>query len=334
MAYFIDKNVTFFESNYEYINIEKNFLTLKEKNNIVNKVSYIDENGTHNGTIFIGLNSTFTKNNTLNSDFYKKDDIIDQEISSFNDSQEYNGNRITVSNNPNIYQASYGQDNPDPIFEAIANEPFDDLDNIENINEFFLMPQEIKYPRYFNAYSLSRLNSNICVFGILESIDGTMTTEKSLKGIKVEYLKNGSDSRGRSLIISDKISLSDLKVDSSGKTVNAIEEYSDEEYTDLVTGGDILLQRSFRYTNRVINGQVYTVFDTSENASSSIPQLTNKIIFYTEDNSNVAPFDDTRILGLNNTNYAEDDIYFSAGQDNNNANGGLPDSIAFSGEGN
>lgn len=334
MAYFIDKNVTFFESNYEYINIEKNFLTLKEKNNIVNKVNYIDKNGVYNGTIFIGLNSIFTINNILNSDFYKKDLSIDQSVSAFDDSQEYNGNKITVSINPNIFKSSYGQDNPDAIFEAIANEPFDDLDNIENINEFFLMPQEIKYPRYFNAYSLSRLNSNICVFGILESVDGTMTTEKSLKGIKVEYLKNGSDSRGRSITISDKISLNNLKKDSNGKLINEIETYSDEEYSDLVTGGDALLQRSFKYTNRVINGQVYTIFDTSENASSASAQLTNKIIFYTEDDNNIAPFDDTRMLEIENANYAEDDIYFSAGQDNNNANGGMPDSIAFSGEGN
>ena len=196
------------------------------------------------------------------------------------------------------------------------------------------MPHQIKYPRYFNAYSLSRLNSNICVFGILDSVDGTMTTEKIIKGIKVEYLKNSSDSRGRSINISNKMTLSDLRTDSNGKSINVIEEYSDEEYADLVTGNDILLQRSFSYTNKLINGQVYTVFDTSENASSFAPQLTNKIIFYTEDDSNIPPFDDTRILELENSDYAEDEIYFSAGHNNDNANGGLPDSIAFSGEGN
>ena len=41
---------------------------------------------------------------------------------------------------------------------VIDNEPFEDADNIENVEHFFGMSNEMKYPKYFNHYSISRLN--------------------------------------------------------------------------------------------------------------------------------------------------------------------------------
>ena len=199
------------------------------------------------------------------------------------------------------------------------------------------MPDELKYPRYFNYYSLSRLNSNISVFGTIEEIDGTNLTERSIKGITCEIISNGIDSRNRALNFSESITLQELEKDSNNKQKYSIESYSDEEYEDLVIGDDTLLKRSFSYVNKVINGQVVTVFDTSESTSSFIPRLTNKIIFYTEDSNNISPFEDRSIVENRgnqtaNSDYNRGDIYPSHGHDKDNSFGSGPDSSAYTGE--
>jgi len=355
----LDERIVFFEnkSNVNFLNRRKNFLNEREKF-LLNEEVYTPFKGSNqeqNGTVFVGFNSDFAKNNILNSDFYKNDKEVKTNIySAFNDSDDYLGNEISSLCNPYKLINSYGQKNADPFFDNIENEPFDDVDNIENVNEFFLMPHEIKYPRYFNAYSILRLNSNICVFGFIDTLDGTLTTESSLRGIKAELIKNSIDARGREVTITNSITLRDIEIDENGKQIFSIESFSDEEYEDLVTGDDELLQRSFNYTTRVVNGQVYTIFDTSENATSTIPQFTNKIIFYTEDNVSIPPFDDSRTVVFyaegddmsnapfdenrattesQNTDQSEEEIFTGSGFDTDNSNGGSPDSFAFSGHG-
>ena len=307
-----------------------------EKNQITQKYNYFSNN-TVNINLFVGLNSSYCKNNILNSSIYS--DKTDSYSLSFNDSKEYKGRKYEMSFNPTKLIKTYGTVNADELFEKIASEPFEDVDNIENVESFFSMPSQVKYPRYFNHYSLSSLNSNISVFGTIEEIDGTMLTERSLKGIKCEIIKNGIDARERAVNFSDSITLIELEKEGASDQKYKIESYSDEEYEDLITGDDTLLSRSFAYTSKIINGQVVTVFDTSESTSSLIPRLSNKIIFYTEDSHNIPPFSDRNIIAENQNNnntssendYNVGSVFPSNGQDSDNSQGSGPDSVAFIG---
>ena len=184
-----------------------------------------------------------------------------------------------------------------------------------------------KYPRYYSAYSLSRLNSNISVFGTIEEVGGTILTEKRLKGLKAEIVKNSTDARSRSVSISNRITLQEMRNERA-----LIESYSDEEYTSIVTGNDELLRRSFNFTTTVRNGQVINVFDTSDNASSLTSRTTNKILFYTDDDSNILPFEDRDKSDIVNIDYNDNDVYSSSGHDQSNQENNLPDSMNYAGE--
>lgn len=306
-----------------------------DNNKITQKYNFFKEN-VININIFVGFGSTYCKNNICNSDLYKKDTLYkNKRTTYFDDSLSYKGNPLSINTNSLIFQKTYGIENPDELFEKIKEEPFEEADNIEDIVEFFKMPSELKYPRYFNYYSLARLNSNISIFGTIEEIDGTNLTERSIKGIKCEIIGNGTDARERSINFSDNISLQELS--ESNNQAYSIESYSDEEYEDIVTGEDTLLKRSFAYVNKVINGQVVTVFDTSESSSSFVPRLTNKIIFYTEDSNNILPFKDRSIVEnrnnqISNSDYNKGDVYPTHGNDRDNSFGPGPDSTAHTGE--
>jgi hypothetical protein len=345
----LDENSVFFDNrNIFYEHVEKQSFKKSifkntdhffdsDNNKITQKYNVLNEN-TLNISLFIGFGSTYCKNNICNSDIYKKDTNYGKKrLSYFNDSEDYKGNDLSLNNNLLIFKKTYGLENPDELFEKVQEEPFEEVENIENVSEFFKMPSELKYPRYFNYYSLSRLNSNISVFGTIEEIDGTSLTEKSLKGITCEIISNGTDARERSINFSDRITLQELEIDASNRQKYSIESYSDEEYEDIVTGEDTLLKRSFAYVNKVINGQVVTVFDTSDSTSSFIPRLTNKIIFYTEDSNTITPFEDRSIVENRdnqtaNSDYNKGDVYPSHGNDRDNSFGSGPDSSAYTGE--
>ena len=63
----------------------------------------------------------------------------------FDDSKDYKGNKISTSTNTLVFKKTYGLENPDELFEKVQEEPFEDIENIENITEFFKMPSELKY---------------------------------------------------------------------------------------------------------------------------------------------------------------------------------------------
>jgi hypothetical protein len=343
----LDENSVFFDNKnifYQHVdkqapikNIFKNtdHFFDSDNNKLTKKYNLFKDN-VLNISFFIGFDSKYSKNNICNSDVYKEDVLYSSKRKKyFNDADDYKGNKFTSSTNSLIFKKTYGLESSNELVDILKEEPFEEVDNIENVSDFFKMSTELKYPRYFNYYSLSRLNSNISVFGTLEEIDGTNLTERSIKGIKCEIISSGTDARERAVNFSDKISLQELNKSNDQKY--SIESYSDEEYEDIVTGEDTLLKRSFAYVNKVINGQVVTVFDTSASTSSFIPRLTNKIIFYTEDSNNILPFEDRSIVeNRNNQNsnsdYNKGDVYPSHGSDKDNSFGPGPDSSAHTGE--
>ena len=265
----IDRSIAFLDNrNIFFNNVDKSISvntsvrniwvseTLEGNNDILRAKNYnYFEDRTFNVVLFPGYGSSYSNNQILNSEKYKKDqNFSNTGFKPFLEDETYQGNPLSTQVNTLVVKKTYGSENPDPLFEKISDEPFEDVENIENPTYFLSMPNEIKYPKYFNHYAISKLNSNISVFGTIEEIDGTVLSEKPLRGITCEFISSGTDSRERSINIAEKTRLFE--------TQNHIESYSDEEYEDLVTGSDILLKRSFKYVTKEINGSVYTVLDS------------------------------------------------------------------------
>ena len=344
----LDKNTVFFDNKKIYYRHRRNRSNIIStfRNNWLYDLDAAKKNELYNClnkntmyiNLFVGLNSSYSTNDMVNSSIYKNDEKAkSNKFTAFTEDESYKGNELSTNLNPLVVSQSYGLKNPEALFEVIDNEPFEDADNIENVHHFFGMPEEMKYPKYFNQYSISRLNANISVFGTIEEIDGSMLTERSLKGIKCEIIKNGMDARGRAVNFSDSITLLEMNRGENNNSTQkySIESYTDEEYQGIVTGNDELLKRSFAYTTKIINGQAVTVFDTTNSASSLIPRMTNKIIFYTEDDHNIAPFVDRNIIPVNSSNHSSNNeyntgnVYPSHGRDNDNSQGSGPDSFSF-----
>lgn len=338
-AFIENKNVFFVESQINTLDLKSEFKRRK-------KINVVSENEAGGRllqiNLFAGFDSSFTQNEILNSSVYKKDSKLN-DYDHFYESEEYLGNKVSVGNNPITHEKTLGIDNSKD-FVQYFNEPFEESDNIEDYKTIFDRSSNINFPMFYNRYSLSRLNSSIDVLGTLNEVDGTMLTEKNLQGIKIEIIKEGLDARGRSTSTTFSLKISEKN--------NSIEPFSDEEDETIISGQDVLLQRSFSYVNKVVNGQIVTTIDTSGSSSSKIPILSNKLIFYTEDDSFIAPFDDKKTYEVkeddgnnidrtsldnikniknNSADYDEDEVFMSTGFNIDNTEGGLPNSIAFAG---
>ena len=321
----IDLNITFVEgsiNNYTQVDQSISNLNAKELKKLRRKVNTIYDN-TLSINLYAGIYSEYGKNLIITNSFFLN--YLENEPMIFNDNKDYKGKAVTRSFKHECFEHTLGTKNPDPLFERIYNEPFSDEENIEDSRIFLEMPNEVKYPKYYNAYSLQQLNSNISVFGTIESIDGSFTTEKPIQGMKLILNKNGLDARERNVILENSTTLRDAN---SGK----IESYTDEEYSGVIGNNDIMLQTAFQYTTRLINGRVYTVLEDTGSNLNSVPVLSNKIIFYTEDDHNIQPFNDVLLNEVNVADYRDDEITHSNGRNIDLTNGGQTDSIGFAGE--
>ena len=187
----IDDTIVFFDNqNVPYEKVDKGLSLLdnKDKSKITNSINCLDDSNTIQINLFVGINSSYLNNKIISNDeeLINKQDIV--ETIFFNDSESYKGKKIEKSIFTSIFKKTLGLESHDQLFQEISKKPFSDEENIENARLFLEMPNEIKYPKYYNAYSLNRLNSNISVFGTLESINGENTTEKSLRGIICEII--------------------------------------------------------------------------------------------------------------------------------------------------
>ena len=319
----IDSSAVFFDNDtILFRNVDKSSINLdsKEKKKIQSGINVLNKQ--LNINLFAGSGSEF-----LNTQIINKHELEDDRNNlPFNDSSEYKGYTTTSKVKVKYLQKTYGLESKDDLFNVILNEPFEDAENFENVADFLNLEKELKYPKYYNAYSLNRLNSNISVFGTIQNINGEFLTEKPLQGIKCELVTNSTDSRDRNINIDNTINIYDFNT-------RSIESYSDEEYEDMLFSNDSLLQVSFKYTTRNINGSLYSVLETSENSNlSSVSVLSNKIIFYTEDALSIAPFDDSLINNESQDDYSDRNVNMSCGYDTDNSEGGKPQSIGFIGE--
>ena len=305
----LDPRIVWFDN--DQIDFEskfKDFLTPNEKKRKVSSIKRVLE-----VEISIGsLDSKIGSDQLLNSDFYNKDDkVISHKMSPYSDDDRNKGNKITTGFNPKKIVKTYGQNNASEIFQDIADEPFEDVENMQDMREYFKLAEDLKYPRFYNSSNLSQFNGSISVFETIEQLDGTLLTENPLKGIKAELINSGTDNRKRSLTLRQDISIDDII------TKNEIESFSDEEAEDL---------------------NLQSTSSRSTLQPGDIPVLTNKTLYYTEDKLLEAPFkdnfDQTYDLYKNlNVGVSHKKVSIgSSGYDFDMAFGGKPDSITYIGE--
>lgn len=305
----LDPSIVWFDSNQIiFENKRKDFLTPDEK-----KRKALSNKGIMEVQISIGsLDSKIGSDQLLNSDVYNKDDkIISHKAMPFSDDKRNKGNKITTSFNPKKIVKTYGQNNADQIFQSIADEPFEDVENMQDMKEYFKLSEDLKYPRFYNSSNLSQFNGSISVFETIETIDGTLLTEGPIKGIKGDLIKNGTDTRNRSLSLSQEMTINEIINN------NSIESFSDEEIEDLN-----LQSTSSRSTFQV----------------GVVPVLTNKTLYYTESRLLGTPFSDNFDQSYDlykdlNSGISHNKVFVgSTGYDLDMSFGGKPDSIAYTGE--
>jgi len=305
----LDPSIVWFDSNQIIFESKiKDFLTPNEKKRKISSIKRILD-----VEISIGsLDSKIGCDQLLNSDFYNQDDkVLSHKITPFSDDKRNKGNKIRTSFNPKKMVKVYGQRNANQIFQDIADEPFEDVENMENMREYFKLSEDLKYPRFYNSSNLSQFNGSISVFETIEQIDGTLLTEDPIKGIKAEVVKNGTDARSRSITLRQDITINDIINN------NVVESFSDEEAEEL---------------------NLQSTSSRSSFQAGSMPVLTNKTLYYTEGrlletafNDN---FDQTYDLYKNlKPGVSHNKVSIgSSGYDLDMSFGGKPDSITYIGE--
>lgn len=333
MTVLIDTSTAFIESkDFVFRHKNKFNLTQKEKFKIRKNFNCLSKEGIFDIRIFGGLNSSFASNQILNSNIYKEDSFLGKNIKPFNDSEEYKGNNLDSLMNPAKRCITYGQDDASEEFDELKNLPFEDLDSDESIKGYFFNAKNITYPKYFSDYSIDQLSSSISFFGIVDSLSYKTTHMQNLKGIKLDIVSNSNDSRGRQVNIVDNTRYID-------------EEKNIESFFDVLNDSNISnnsnqITGSFEYTKTVLNNKNILVFNDGNQYSTVINKGTNSEYYVLSENNNVKPFDDRNTVEFStindlidlNTGYNDFDIFSTTGTNNNNANGGLPESIVFIGD--
>jgi hypothetical protein len=192
-----------------------------------------------------------------------------------------------LCDNPLIFKKTYGVGVSEE-FDDIYTLPFNDRPNLEierNMNDIY-------YPLYYNAYSVHDLNSSISILGRIEEFKGTNTSESVFTGIVSKIVTNGNDARGRSVHIKDYES---LVYENASSTFNInlkeIEPFTDEE--DVFDENETMILRKFSYDLVEENGRVSKVLNVTNGAYSFVPKLSSNIIYYTDDNNDIVPFNDS-----------------------------------------
>lgn len=280
----INNKITFIEGNVAYNNTNIDNRTFNENYKLLNNINFFNNAiNTININIFIGNFSNYLNNELLNSSYYKKDRKYNEIIYTPFSENKRNNLYIETLSNPCIFRKTLGIDSS-YYFDDYYVTPFNDVENIENnIEIYFKDKNKINFPYYYNALNTIDRNSEICITGILDELNSDFITERLLsKGIKCEIIGIGLDSRNRAN------NLSTQNINSN----NLSEPFSDSEIENIVTGNDVLLKRKINYTTREINGIIYNVADYSTESNEFMPVLTNKMIYYSEDNNYILPFND------------------------------------------
>mgnify|MGYP001296644860 CR=1 FL=1 len=333
MSNFIDTGITFVEnSDILHEHKDKSFLTPKENSNISQDQNCLSKDGVYKVNIFPGLESSFSKNQILNSSFFLKDETIEKNLTPYNDSENSLGNKIYTLMNPTKRSITYGQDNASDFFVEMKNLPFEDVGNSENLDGYFFDANKITYPKYFSDYEVDKLFGGISVTGITESLTGQVLTGISTTGIKGNIISNSNDARGRQVNVVNKLN--------KAITNNQVEAFLDSLNDQNVANELSQVVANYSFDNQLINNRNVVVFNDDQNSSSTVNLETSSEFYRLDDNSNVIPFDDRNTvnilsqndLNLLNNEYNDNENHNATGTSNNNENGGQPESVAFLGD--
>lgn len=216
-------------------------------------------------------------------------------------------NLKVVSNNPHQFVKTLGIKNLDYDEEIY----FDDSLTKFNNDFYFESPDRVKYDYTFNTNEINSLSTTINPFDTVKILQGNLTTEQSLVGIKASLSSKGKDARDRSNNIVDKYRLQVDENYNLTKNVNSdfnynIEPFNDENYDELVTIRKSKTTSKLYYDTVIVNGEVVQdLFESQEEIS--ITTISNNQLFFLDDKLLSLPFYD--IENENKNAMKQDDEY-------------------------
>lgn len=249
----------------------------------------------------------------------------------------------SIKDNPKIFKKTLGINNLDYEEEIY----FDDSLTKFNNDFYFESPDRIKWNFTFNSKAINSLSTTISPIETISILEGNITTEQSLLGIKGDLVCSGKDARNRANI---PVSKERLMPDSnylfntkhSSKYEYELEPFNDEGYDDLVAIRSLPYSVNYEFQKIENNGRfVNKLVVLEDNQTRNLTILSNDILIYNEDKMDLLPFYERDRVNLN---YLKSDgevfldneiLYFkhySHGRDVNSEHSILPESIAYYGE--
>lgn len=249
----------------------------------------------------------------------------------------------SIKNNPRIFNKTLGINNLDyeePIF-------FDDSLTKFSNDFYFESPDRIRWNFSYNSKAINSLSTTISPIETISIIEGNITTEQSLLGIKGEIAFNGKDARNRSNNQINKTRLIPdenykFLIDSSNDSRYEKEPFNDEAYEDLVAIRSEPYQVNYEFKSIKENGRIFNkLVSLPNNELKNLTILSNNTLVYNEDKMDNLPFYERDRVNLNYLK-SEEEIFldsdmlnfkhYSYGRDINSEHSIFPESIAYYGE--
>ena len=246
-----------------------------------------------------------------------------------------------IFDNPRVFKKTLGINNLDyeePIY-------FDDSLTKFNNDFYFESPDRIKWNFTYNSKAINSLSTTINPIDTVNILEGNITTEQSLLGIKGDIVYSGRDSRDRSNMQVNKSKLLpdsnySFTKDSSSNNDYDIEPFNDEGYDSLVAIRSEPYQVNYEYQNVQNNNSIVNKL-VSLQTPRNLTILSNNILVYNEDKMNILPFHERNRKSLNylkqdNEVFIDNNTllfkHYSYGRDVNSEHSIYSESIAYYGE--
>ena len=249
----------------------------------------------------------------------------------------------TIKDNPRIFKKTLGINNLDYEEEIYFD---DSLTKFSN-DFYFESPDRIKWNFTFNSKAINSLSTTISPIETISILEGNITTEQSLLGIKGDLVYSGKDSRDRVNIPVNKERLMPdnnylFNTKHSSKHEYEIEPFNDEGYDDLVAIRSLPYSVNYKFEKVKNNGRFINKLVVLENNETrNLTILSNKILIYNEDKMDLLPFYERDRVNLNYLKtdeevFLDNEIlnfkHYSYGRDINSEHSIFPESITYYGE--
>lgn len=249
----------------------------------------------------------------------------------------------SIKDNPRIFKKTLGINNLDYEEEIY----FDDSLTKFNNDFYFESPDRVKWNFTFNSKAINSLSSTISPIETMNIIEGNITTEQALLGIKGDLVYSGKDSRDRTNVQVNKERLMPdesyvFNTNVSSKNEYEIEPFNDEGYDELVAIRSAAYSVNYEFQKVKINGRfINKLVALQNNETRNLTILSNNILVYNEDKMDILPFYERNRVSKNYLKTNEEVFmdnealsfkHYSYGRDINSEHSILPESIAYYGE--